>query len=68
MPTKLIRNQFLLTEAENERLEREAIQKSLSVSNLTRVRHGLKPLEVGRKSIQNKAPRQRGENKRAKKT
>ncbi|MDQ3820101.1 MAG: hypothetical protein M3362_20820 [Acidobacteriota bacterium] len=49
MPTQLIRKQFLLTEAENKKLEAEADQQGLSVSNLTRVRHGLEPLEMGGK-------------------
>ncbi len=49
MPTELIRKQFLLTEAENEQLEAQAAQQGLSVSNLTRLRHGLAPLEVGGK-------------------
>lgn len=49
MPTKLIREQFLLTEEENNKLESEAKKESLSVSNLTRKRHGLKPLEAGGK-------------------
>lgn len=49
MPTELIRKQFLLTEAENEQLEAQAAQQGLSVSNLTRVRHGLEPLEAGGK-------------------
>ena len=49
MPTNLIRKQFLLTEAENERLEAEAGREGLSVSNLTRLRHGLEPLEMGGK-------------------
>ena len=55
MPTKLIRKQFLLSDEENERLELQAEAKGLSVSNLTRVRHGLKPLDVGRKSEKAKA-------------
>ena len=49
MPTKLIRKQFLLTEEENKQLESEAKKEGLSVSNLTRKRHGLKPLEAGGK-------------------
>lgn len=49
MPTKLIRKQFLLTEEENKQLEIEAKKEGLSVSNLTRKRHGLKPLEAGGK-------------------
>jgi len=47
MPTKLKRKQFLLTEEENQKLEKEAAKLDLSVSNLTRVRHGLKPLKAG---------------------
>lgn len=47
MPTKLIRKQFLLTEEENKQLEIEAQKEGLSVSNLTRKRHGLKTLEAG---------------------
>ena len=47
MPTKLIRKQFLLTEKENKRLEKEAAAEGLSVSNLTRTRHGLPPLVAG---------------------
>ncbi len=49
MPTQLIRKQFLLTEEENRKLEEEAKNEGLSVSNLTRKRHGLKPLEAGGK-------------------
>lgn len=49
MPTKLIRKQFLLTEEENKKLEDEAKKQGLSVSNLTRKRHGLDPLEAGGK-------------------
>lgn len=49
MPTELIRKQFLLTEVENEQLEAQAEQEGLSVSNLTRVRHGLEPLVMGGK-------------------
>jgi hypothetical protein len=49
MPTKLIRKQFLLTEEENKQLEEEAQREGLSVSNLTRKRHGLKLLEAGGK-------------------
>lgn len=49
MPTKLIRKQFLLTEEENKKLESEAQKEGLSVSNLTRKRHGLKLLEAGGK-------------------
>lgn len=49
MPTKLLRKQFLLTEEENRKLELEAKKEGLSVSNLTRKRHGLKALEAGGK-------------------
>lgn len=49
MPTKLIRKQFLLTEEENKQIEAEAAKQGLSVSNLTRKLHGLKPLEAGGK-------------------
>lgn len=49
MPTKLIRKQFLLTKEENRQLEAEAKKEGLSVSNLTRKRHGLKILEAGGK-------------------
>jgi hypothetical protein len=49
MPTKLIRKQFLLTKEENRQLELEAKKEGLSVSNLTRKRHGLTPLEAGGK-------------------
>ena len=49
MPTELIRKQFLLTDEENNQLESEAKKEGLSVSNLTRIRHGLKPLEAGGK-------------------
>ncbi len=49
MPTKLIRKQFLLTEEENRQIESVAIKQGLSVSNLTRKLHGLKPLEAGGK-------------------
>ncbi|HEY0428915.1 MAG TPA: hypothetical protein VGC76_14130 [Pyrinomonadaceae bacterium] len=47
MPTELIRKQFLLTEEENLEIERKAATKGLSVSNLTRVLHGLEPLKKG---------------------
>jgi hypothetical protein len=47
MPTELIRKQFLLTEEENLEIEREAESKGLSVSNLTRILHGLEPLRKG---------------------
>lgn len=47
MPTQLIRKQFLLTEEENRRIEETAKKEGLSVSNLTRKLHGLKPLEAG---------------------
>ena len=49
MPTKLIRKQFLLTQEENKKLEIEAQKENLSVSNLTRKRHGLETLEAGGK-------------------
>jgi hypothetical protein len=49
MPTQLIRKQFLLTEEENRKLETEAKKEGLSVSNLTRKRHGLEALEAGGK-------------------
>ncbi|HEX8565801.1 MAG TPA: hypothetical protein VF648_09025 [Pyrinomonadaceae bacterium] len=47
MPTQLIRKQFLLTEEENRQIEEAAKNEGLSVSNLTRKLHGLKPLEAG---------------------
>jgi hypothetical protein len=47
MPTQLIRKQFLLTEEENRQIEEIAKKEGLSVSNLTRKLHGLKPLEAG---------------------
>lgn len=47
MPTELIRKQFLLTEEENHKIEQEAQGKGLSVSNLTRILHGLEPLKKG---------------------
>lgn len=47
MPTELIRKQFLLTEEENLEIEKKAASKGLSVSNLTRVLHGLEPLKKG---------------------
>ena len=49
MPTKLLRKQFLLTDDENKQLEKEAEEEGFSVSNLTRIRHGLKPLKGGGK-------------------
>lgn len=49
MPTKLLRKQFLLTDEENKQIEAEAEKQGLSVSNLTRKLHGLKPLEAGGK-------------------
>jgi hypothetical protein len=49
MPTQLIRKQFLLTKEENQHLESEANKQGLSVSNLTRTRHGLEPLGAGGK-------------------
>jgi hypothetical protein len=56
MPTKLLRKQFLLTDKENERLEKEAEKKGLSVSNLTRIRHGLEPLKIGGKRAESGRP------------
>ena len=56
MPTKLIRKQFLLTDSENDQLEYEAEKKGVSVSNLTRIRHGLEPLEAGGKRIKSGRP------------
>jgi hypothetical protein len=50
MPTKLLRKQFLLTDDENKRIEKEADKAGLSVSNLTRRKYGLKPLERYRPS------------------
>lgn len=47
MPTELIRKQFLLTQEENRKIERIAESKGLSVSNLTRILHGLEPLKKG---------------------
>ncbi len=47
MPTELIRKQFLLTEEENLKIEQIAESKGLSVSNLTRILHGLEPLKKG---------------------
>lgn len=47
MPTELIRKQFLLTEGENLKIEQEAQRRGLSVSNLTRILHGLEPLKKG---------------------
>lgn len=49
MPTNLIRKQFLLSEDENEVIEAQAEKKGLSVSNLTRTKYGLEPLEMGGK-------------------
>ena len=49
MPTKLIRKQFLLNAEENKQIEAEAKKQGLSVSNLTRIKHGLEPLEAGGK-------------------
>lgn len=49
MPTQLIRKQFLLTKEENKKLELEAEKEGLSVSNLTRKRHGLECLDAGGK-------------------
>ena len=47
MPTELIRKQFLLTEEENRKIEQEAQSRGLSVSNFTRILHGLEPLKKG---------------------
>jgi hypothetical protein len=47
MPTELIRKQFLLTEEENLEIEKKAESKGLSVSNYTRILHGLEPLKKG---------------------
>lgn len=47
MPTKLLRKQFLLTDEENKKIEAEAKKHGLSVSNLTRKKHGLKTLDAG---------------------
>lgn len=57
MPTELIRKQFLLTEEENAEIEKIAANKGLSVSNYTRILHGLAPLRKGipRKNAQRKA-------------
>lgn len=58
MPTELIRKQFLLTEEENKKIEQMAESKGLSVSNLTRILHGLEPLRKGvlpKKVIENSA-------------
>lgn len=49
MPTNLIRKQFLLTDEENQQIEKKAKDKGLSVSNYTRKLHGLETLEVGGK-------------------
>jgi len=57
MPTKLIRKQFLLTKEENSQIELEAKKTGLSVSNLTRKLHGLKPLEAGGKRKNTGKPR-----------
>ena len=68
MPTKLIRKQFLLTKEENLEIEREAENKGLSVSNLTRTLHGLEPLKKGMPSkkvkdnnAKNRPPKVKGE-------
>lgn len=65
MPTNLIRKQFLLTEAENAQLEAQAEQQGLSVSNLTRLRHGLEPLEMGGKRPNTGRPPKAKEEKKA---
>lgn len=59
MPTELIRKQFLLTEEENHKIEQEAEKRGLSVSNLTRILHGLEPLKKGmsNKKVKNKTVR-----------
>ena len=49
MPTKLIRKQFLLTDEENSNIAARAEKEGLSVSNLTRKLHRLKPLGAGGK-------------------
>lgn len=54
MPTELIRKQFLLTEDENLQIEQEAQKRGLSVSNLTRILHGLEPLKKGTMSKRDK--------------
>ena len=54
MPTELIRKQFLLTEEENLKIEKEAQSRGLSVSNLTRILHGLEPLKKGISAKQKK--------------
>jgi hypothetical protein len=61
MPTKLIRKQFLLTDEENKQLESEAKKEGLSVSNLTRKRHGLKPLDAGGKRENTGRPSKKAE-------
>jgi hypothetical protein len=53
MPTELIRKQFLLTKEENLEIEKKAESKGLSVSNYTRVLHGLEPLKKGMPSKKN---------------
>ncbi len=70
MPTELIRKQFLLTKEENLKIEQEAENKGLSVSNLTRVLHGLEPLKKGvpskndkNNAVSNKSPKLKGEKK-----
>lgn len=57
MPTKLLRKQFLLTEEENKQLEAQAEKEGLSVSNLTRKRHGLKTLEAGGRRVKTDIPK-----------
>ncbi len=54
MPTELIRKQFLLTKEENLKIEKEAENRGLSVSNLTRMLHGLKSLKKGMSSKKTK--------------
>lgn len=60
MPTKLIRKQFLLSKDEDAKLQAEAKRQGLSVSNLTRKRHGLKPLETGGRRTKGKRKRKDG--------
>ena len=57
MPTKLIRKQFLLNEEENKKLEKEANKEGLSVSNLTRKKHGLESLVAGGKRKRGSKPK-----------
>ncbi len=57
MLAKLIRKQFLLTKEENKKIELEADKYGLSSSNLTRKKHGLKPLEAGGKREKTDRPK-----------